>query len=384
VTSAEAPPAPTGTATGPGPGGSVGSGGTDGTGLAPITRTRGRQDRGDLARYLVRRIAIGLVLVLGTTLIAFLLTQLVPGDPAAANLGQQAINDPAAVAAFRQQHGLDRPLPEQYVIYLGNLLHGDLGVSQQSHRPVSTDLSEFVPATAELAFFAIAVSLLLGVTFGVVAALTRDRWPDQLLRVVSLAGVSAPTFWVALVAFYLFFFKLGWVPGGGRLNPGQAPPAHTTGLYTVDALLHGNWTGFVSALRHVIMPGLVLALYTVGLLLRFTRASVLEVVGSDYVRAARAKGLPERIVITRHILRPALVGIITVAGVAFGSLLSGAVLVENIFGWPGIGEYAFRSATNLDLPSIMGVSVVVATVYIAINILVDILYGVIDPRLRLS
>jgi peptide/nickel transport system permease protein len=355
-----------------------------GPGAAPASRTSARQARGDLLRYVLRRVAIGLVLVLGTTLIAFLLTQLVPGDPAAANLGQQAINDPAAVAAFRAQHGLDRSLPEQYAIYLGNLLQGDLGISQQSHRPVSADLGEYVPATAELAFFAIAVSLLLGVAFGVVAALTRDRWPDQILRVLSLAGVSAPTFWVALIAFYVFFFKLGWSPGGGRLDPGQAAPRHLTGLYTVDALVHGQWRLLAAALGHVVLPGLVLAIYTVGMLLRFTRASVLEVVGSDYVRAARAKGLPEQVVIRRHILRPALVGIITVAGVAFGSLLSGTVLVENVFGWPGIGQYAFRSATNLDLPSIMGVSVVVATVYIAINIVVDVCYGVIDPRLRLS
>ncbi|SHH01094.1 peptide/nickel transport system permease protein [Jatrophihabitans endophyticus] len=352
-------------------------------GLAPGRSPR-REGRGDLARYLTKRLAIGVLLVLGTTLIAFLLTQLVPGDPAAANLGQQAINDPAAVAAFREQNGLDRSLPAQYGIYLGHLVQGDLGTSQQSHRPVATDLSEYVPATAELALFAIAVSLVLGVVFGVVAALTRDRWPDQVLRVVSLAGVSTPTFWIALVAFYVFFFKLGWSPGGGRLDPGQPPPAHVTGMYTLDALLRGEWSLFGSALGHLVLPGLVLAIYTVGMLLRFTRASVLEVMGSDYIRAARAKGLPERVVVVRHILRPALVGIITVAGVAFGSLLSGTVLVENIFGWPGIGQYAFRSATNLDLPAIMGVSIVVAVVYIVINIAVDVLYGVIDPRIRLS
>ncbi|HEX4726194.1 MAG TPA: ABC transporter permease [Jatrophihabitans sp.] len=338
----------------------------------------------DLARYLGRRLAIGVVLVIGTTLIAFLLTQLVPGDPAAANLGQRAISDPAAVATFRHQNGLDRPLPVQYVIYLGHLLHGNLGMSQQSHRPVRSDLAEYVPATMELALFAIVISLLLGVIFGVLAAITRDRWPDQVLRVVSLAGVSMPTFWIALVAFYLFFFKLGWVPGGGRLDPGQDPPAHVTGLYTVDSLLHGQWGLFESSLQHLVLPGLVLATYTIGMLLRFTRASVLEVLGNDYVRAARAKGLPELVVIRRHVLRPALVGIITVAGVAFGSLLSGTVLVENIYSWPGIGQYAFRSATNLDLPAIMGVSLVVAIVYIALNIVVDVLYGAIDPRIRLA
>jgi len=167
-------------------------------------------------------------------------------------------------------------------------------------------------------------------------------------------------------------------------DPAETAPAHITGPYTVDALLHGQWGLFASALYHLVLPGLVLATYTIGLLLRFTRASVLEILGNDYVRAARAKGLPERVVVMRHVLRPALVSIITVAGVAFGSLLSGAVLVENIFSWPGLGAYAYLSAINLDLPSILGVSLVVAVVYIGLNLLVDVLYGVIDPRIRLS
>lgn len=338
----------------------------------------------DLWRFLAKRIATGLLLCLGITLISFALTQLVPGDPAAANLGQQAAADPAAVAAFRHENGLDKPVPEQYVVYLKNVLHGNLGMSQQSHRPVRTDLAEYIPATMELALFAIVLSLLIGVTFGVLAAVARDRWPDQVLRVLSLGGVSMPTFWIALLAFYVFFFKLGWLPGGGRLGATQTAPRHTTGLYTVDALIHGQWSLLGSALYHLVLPGLVLATYTIGMLLRFTRASVLEILGNDYVRAARAKGLPERVVITRHVLRPALISIITVAGVAFGSLLSGTVLVENIYSWPGLGQYAYNSAKNLDLPAIMGVSVVVAAVYISINLLVDVLYGVIDPRIRLS
>jgi peptide/nickel transport system permease protein len=337
-----------------------------------------------IAGFLARRVAIGLLLCLGITLIAFMLTQLVPGDPATANLGQRAIGDPAAVAAFRHKNGLDKPLPEQYAIYLGHLAHGDLGASQQSHRPVRADLSEYVPATFELALFAIVLSLVIGVGLGIVAAVTRDRWPDQVLRVVSLGGVSMPTFWIALLAFYIFFYKLGWAPGGGRLDPTETAPTHLTGMFTVDALLHGQWSLFDSALRHLLLPGLVLATYTVGLLLRFTRASVLEVLGDDYIRGARAKGLPERVVILRHVLRPALIGIITVSGIAFGSLLSGAVLVENIYSWPGLGQYAYRSAINLDLPSIMGVSLIVAVVYIAINLIVDVLYGIIDPRIRLS
>jgi peptide/nickel transport system permease protein len=351
---------------------------------ASASEPAGRGRHHDLRRFLVRRIAAGAVLCLGITLVSFVLTQLVPGDPVAANLGQQASADPAAVAAFRHENGLDKPLPVQYGRYLLNVVDGNFGRSQQSHRAVSADLAEYIPATFELAIFAIVLSLLVGVTFGVIAAVYRDRWPDQLLRVVSLSGVSMPTFWIALVAFYFFFYKLGWLPGGGRLGPTQNAPTHTTGLFTVDAAIHGQWNLFGSALYHLILPGLVLATYTIGMLLRFTRASVLEILGNDYVRAARAKGLPERIVIVRHVLRPALISIITVAGVAFGSLLSGTVLVENIFSWPGLGEYAYNSAKNLDLPSIMGVSVVVAVVYIVINLIVDLLYGVIDPRIRLS
>jgi len=335
-------------------------------------------------RFVLNRLGTGLVLLIGITLVAFVVTHLVPGDPAAANLGQRAIGDPAAVQAFNHQYGLDRPVPVQYLLYLKNLFQGNLGISEQSHRPVLTDLEEYVPATIELALFAIVASLVIGVGLGVVAAVYRDRWLDQLIRVVSLLGVSMPIFWIALVAFYLVFFKLGWLPGSGRLDPTQNAPTHLTGLFTVDAAVHGQWTLFWSALRHLVLPGLVLAVYTVGMLTRFTRASMLEIMGNDYVRAARLKGLPEHVVVLRHVLRPALVSIITVAGVAFGSLLSGTVLVESIFSWPGVGQYAYTSAINLDLPAIMGVSMFVALVYIVINLIVDLLYGVIDPRIRLS
>lgn len=330
------------------------------------------------------RLSALVLLGVGITFVAFVLTHLVPGDPAAANLGQRAIADPAAVAAFRAHYGLDKPLPQQYLIYVTNLAHGDLGESQQSHRPVRDDLAEYVPATLELSSTAILLSLVFGISLGVIAAMNRDRIVDQVLRVITLAGVSMPTFWLALVALYLVFFKLGWAPSGGRLDPGQLPDAHVTGFYTIDALLAGDWATFTAAVAHILLPASVLALYTVSLLTRFTRASVLEVLGNDYVRAARAKGLPERIVIVRHILRAALVPVITVAGVAFGSLLTGTVLVETIFAWPGIGQYAFRSATNLDLPAIMGVSLFVAVVYITVNFVVDLLYGIIDPRIRVA
>jgi peptide/nickel transport system permease protein len=323
-------------------------------------------------------------LAVGITLIAFLLTQLVPGDPAAANLGQRAIEDPVAVRAFREHYGLDKPLPAQYGTYLWRLLHGDLGESQQTHSPVRRDLGEFIPATAELALLSIVIAVVVGISLGVIAAIRRNRLTDHLLRVVSLGGVSMPTFWIALVALYVFFFRLNWLPGTGRLDPVTTPPPHHTGLYTVDAVLAGQWATARDAFNHLVLPALVLAAYNVGLLTRYTRSSVLDVLSNDYVRSARAKGMPERVVIVRHVLRAALPSVVTVVGLAFANVMTGAVLVENIFSWPGIGQYAYHAATTLDLPAIMGVSLFVAVVYIVVNFAVDVLYGVIDPRIRVS
>lgn len=335
-----------------------------------------------MAWFVARRLIALVMLTIGITLIAFLLTHLVPGDPAAANLGPGALSDPAIVKAYNERNGLDKPLPVQYWRYLTGLFHGNFGTSLHTQNAVSHDLSTYVPATLELAVTAIVLSLIIGVPLGVIAAMKRNTWVDQTLRVVSLSGISLPTFWLALIAYYALFFKLGWLPGGGRLDPTSNPPPHHTGLYTIDALIAGNGALFWEALWHLILPALVLAAYTIGLLTRFTRASVLEVLNNDYVRSARAKGLPERTVIMRHILRPALNPILTVFGLAFGSLLSGTVLVEKIFSWPGIGQYAYDSALNLDLPAIMGVTIVVAVIYIGINFVVDILYGLIDPRIR--
>ncbi|MGA4541978.1 ABC transporter permease [Uniformispora flossi] len=330
------------------------------------------------------RLGVGVLLCLGITILAFGLTHAVPGDPVAANLGQRALNDPAAVAAFKAKNGLDDSLPSQYWTYLTNLLHGDMGTSQQTHRPVWDDLADKIPASLELALAAIVLALVIGVGLGIVAAVTRGRWPDRIIRVVSLAGVSVPVFWLAQVAFYVFSFKLGWIQAGGRLSPGAIPPDDITGLYTVDSLLTGEWGTFGEAFSRMVLPACVLAAFNIGVLTRFTRAAVLEALGNDYVRAARAKGLPESTVIRRHALRPALTSILTVAGLTFGGMLAGTVLVENVLSWPGLGQYAYKSALNLDLPSIMGVCLFVAVVYVVINLLVDLLYGVIDPRIRLS
>jgi len=332
--------------------------------------------------FIVKRVLTSILLIFGMTFIAFSITQLVPGDPVAANLGQSAYSDPEIVAAFEKEFGLDQPVPIQYLRYIQKLSQGNLGISLSSKRPVNEDLKEYFPATLEIALVAVVIAMILGLLLGTISAITRDRLPDQIIRVVSLTGVSMPTFWTALVFFYVFFFLLGWSPGTGRLDPGAEPPPQVTGMFTIDALINGDFATFRQAFSYLLLPAIVLAIYALGVLTRFTRASVLEILGNDYVRTARAKGLPEFTVIRRHVLRPALLAIITVAGVAFASLMAGSVLVENVFSWPGLGQYAYRAAVGLDLPGIMGVSMVVATVYITMNLIVDILYRVIDPQLR--
>ena len=331
---------------------------------------------------MLRRLAALVLLAVGITLVVFVLTQLVPSNAVATNLGEQAAADPAAVAAFKSHYGLDKPLPVRYWLYLQHLVQGDLGQSSLTHDAVTHDLGQFIPATAELALFSVVIAAVFGITFGVIAAMRRNRPTDHVLRVVSLGGISMPTFWIALVALYLGFFKLGWFPGADRLDPGVLPPPHKTGLYTIDALLAGKWGLLAQALHHLVLPALVLAAFNVSLLTRYTRSAVLEVVGNDYVRGARAKGLPERVVVTRYILRAALPAVVTVLGLVFANVLTGAVLVEKIFSWPGIGQYAYQAAVNLDVPAIAGVSLFVAVVYITVNFIVDVLYGVIDPRIR--
>jgi peptide/nickel transport system permease protein len=321
-------------------------------------------------------------LMVGMTLIAFIVSHTLPADPVGANLGQRSMEDPAIVAAFRAQWGLDKSLPEQYLTYLRNLLVGNLGTSIRTHMPVADDLSRYLPASAELAIIATFVGTVLGIPFGVVSAVRRNQWIDHLVRAVSLLGVSSPVFWLGLIALYIFYFRLGWLPGPGRLDVGMPEPTHITGMYTVDSLLTGNWAAFNSSVRHLILPGLVLASVYLGLVTRMTRSSMLEVLSADYVRTARGKGLRSQVVIYRHALSNALIPTVTVLGLAFGDVLAGTVLTETIFSWPGIGRYAYQSAVTLDFPAIMGVSLVIAAIFITVNLATDLTYVMLDPRLR--
>ncbi|WP_223692940.1 ABC transporter permease [Leifsonia poae] len=334
-----------------------------------------------LLKMIVKRLLSALVLLWGVTVVTFLLVAVVPGDPAAANLSQQAYDDPKIRAAFDAKWGLDQPLIVRYFTYLGNILHGDLGTSQQTHRPVTQDLAQFVPATVEIALPAMILAILIAVFLGMLAASNKNRPVDTGIRSFSLVGLSTPPFWLALVALYVFFYLLGWVPNGGRLSNSFDPPPTVTGMYTVDAALAGQWDVFGDALWHLVLPVGILTALAVSGLLRFVRSAMIEVLDAEYIRAAIAKGLPRRIVIWRHVFRAGLLPVLTVSGLMFASLLGGAVLVEQVLSWPGLGQYAYKSAISLDLQAILGVTLFIAVVYTAINLIVDVLYSIIDPRI---
>ena len=335
-----------------------------------------------MGSYLLRRLLLMGVAAIGVTLISFVISHAVPSDPVVANLGQQASQRPEIVAAYRARWGLDQPLYVQYFSFVGNLAHGELGTSLNTRRPISQDVKQFLPATLELSTVAILFALVLGLPLGILSAIYRDGPIDHFARLVSLVGVSIPIFWLAAVSLVIFYAALQIAVGPGRLGPQiDAPPA-VTGLYTVDSLLAGNFATFRSAVEHLMLPGLVLGSSVMGLITRVTRSSLLEVLGQDYVRTARAKGLVEHTVVLRHALRNALIPTVTVLGLAYGSLLSGAVMTETIFAWPGLGRYAYQSAVSNDFPSIMGVTFVIALMYIFVNLVVDMLYAVLDPQIR--
>lgn len=337
-----------------------------------------------LMLYIAKRLLISLFLVFGVTLITFVLTNLVPANPVNAILGEQEANDPEAVARMEAKLGLDKPLYEQYWLYLVRLVHGDLGTSFLTKQPVMDDLKRVLPATLELGGFVFVITIVLGVLLGLVAALRHHRFTDQLLRVLSLGGVSVPTFWLGALAYYWLFYELGLFPGSGRLDSRMTPPPTVTGLYTIDSLLAGDMTTFVNALWHLCLPALVLMTACLSSLMRFVRSSVLETMNQDYVLAARAKGLPPHKVTFGYILRGAAVPILNRTGLLFAGLITGSVLTESIFAWNGLGQYAFKATMALDMNGILGVGVVIGIVYIVVNFIVDIITGIVDQRVSLS
>lgn len=333
-----------------------------------------------LLSYLLRRLVGFAAVLIGVSIITFGLSHLVPTDPAVVALGDHATDE--QIDAFREKYGLNKPVPEQYRIYVTNLLHGDLGISLRTRRPVADDLHDFFPATFELSLTALILSILIGIPAGVISATARNRLPDHVVRIVSLIGGSVPIFWLGLILIGFFYGRLGWLPGGARIDKFISPPPMVTGLFTVDSLLAGNSEAFWSSVHHLLLPALALGYFSTAIIARMMRSSMLEVLPQMYVLAARAKGLRQRRVVWRHAARNALIPAVTTIGVTFGSLLSGAVLTETIFSWPGLGRYATSSAINLDFPAVMGVTLLAALVYTATNLIVDVGYHWLDPRIR--
>jgi len=330
--------------------------------------------------YIAKRSVAAFFMALAATLAVFLIAHMVPTDPILAMLGDLAAANPDTVARFRAQWGLDQSLLAQYWIFLDGLFHGDLGVSIVTRRGVLEDILQYAPATFELATAAALLVVLVGLPLGILASIYRDRWVDHLARVVSLIGVAAPTFWLAFLALALFYGGLQIAPSPGRLGIGDIAPPHVTGFYTIDALLAGDYDTFYSALAHLVMPAAVLAASTLGLITRTTRSSMLEALGQDYVRVARAKGLFETQVVAGHALPNALIPVVTLGGLAYAELMAGAVMTESIFAWPGLGRYTYQSAVALDFPAILGVTLVVAVIYLLMNLAVDVSYALLDPR----
>jgi peptide/nickel transport system permease protein len=331
-------------------------------------------------RYVSSRLVLAVVMVLLASLVIFLIANSVPGDPVLLQLGDLGASNPVMVAAFRHKWGLDLPLWDRYWIFLDGLFHGDLGNSIASRRPVLADIIDYAPATIELASCAFLLSLVVGLPLGIIAAVRRDSWVDHIARVVSLIGVSAPAFWLAFIMLAIFYGQLDWAPGPGRLDPVAFPPDRVTGLLLIDTVLAGDWDTFHDALAHLVLPSIVLASATLGLITRTTRAAMLEALSQDYVRVARAKGLRRFVVVLGHALPNAMLPVVTLGGLAYANLLSGAVLTETIFSWPGLGRYTFQSAVALDFPAITGMTVVIASVYVLVNLMVDVSYALLDPR----
>jgi len=333
-----------------------------------------------MLRFVLRRVALIVPTFIGVTLLAFALIHLIPGDPVENVSGERGM-DPARRARLLHEFGLDRPLPVQYASYVAQVLHGDLGSSLTTHDSVAGEFKTLFPATIELALFALLFALVVGLPAGVLAAVKRNTVADYAVIGVSLTGYSMPIFWWALLLILFFSVQLGWTPVSGRIAVQYDIPA-VTGFMLIDTLRAGDPGAFRSALSHLILPTIVLGTIPLAVIARMTRSAMLEVLREDYVRAARAKGLPRWRVIVVHALRNALIPVVTVVGLQVGLLLSGAILTETIFSWPGVGNWLIHGVQSRDYPVVQGGILLIAAIVIAVNLVVDMLYGVVNPRIR--
>jgi peptide/nickel transport system permease protein len=317
--------------------------------------------------------------LLGVSVIIFLITRVLAPDPAPVVLGEHATQE--AMAAWRVEHGLADPIWLQFVNFIGNAVQGDLGTSYYTHQPVTREIAARFPATAELAICAIIVAALIGIALGVIAAVRKNKAADHASMLVALIGVSMPIFWSGILLIILFAGILHVLPSNGRVAP-MLEPSGGTRFFIIDTLMSGDMEAFRDVLRHLILPTLALSLYSMAIITRMTRSSMLDTLNEDYIRTARAKGLKQRVVNIRHALRNAMLPVSTVIRLQFGSLLGGALLTETVFSWPGIGKFAVDSVLKSDFPVVQGVVLLVAVIFVFMNLAVDIIYAFLDPKIK--
>ncbi|MEK5164060.1 ABC transporter permease [Paenibacillus sp. FSL R5-0527] len=331
--------------------------------------------------YTIRRLGQMIPALIGIVLITFILSRVLPGDPAVMVAGEQA--PPEVIEKIRHDMGLNKPLFAQFFDYLGQLLRGDLGFAYHTGHTVASDFASRFPATVELTLASILIAVIVAIPVGIVAATRKESIIDHISRVFSLVGACMPIFWLGLILIYVFYSKLGWAPAPmGRISGDLNPPTDITGLYVLDSLLSADFVALKSSIVHLILPAICLSTGTMAIVARMTRSSMLETIGQDFVRTARAKGLGEAVVIGKHALINALIPTLTVLGLQFGYLLGGAVITETIFSWPGVGGYITDSILAADYAPIQAFTLVSAVLYCLINLLVDLLYGLLDPRIR--
>lgn len=332
-----------------------------------------------MAFYLLRRILLTIPILFGISLVVFVMLHTAGGDPAVLKLGQNAT--PEAVARLRHEMGLDRPLLVQYADFLWHALQGDLGRSYRSNAPVIDDIVTRFPATVELAITAMVIALVIGLGAGTLAGTRQHSLFDYSSTLLALLGVSIPTFWLGLVLMLVFGLWLEWLPLSGRVNPrlGVDPSAH---FLVLNAALRGDWVVFIDAIKHLILPAITLAGWPAAIVARMMRASLIEVMEQDYIRTARAKGLPERFVVLSHAYRNALIPVVTVIGLELGALLGGAVVTETVFAWPGIGRRTIEAILQRDYQVALGIVLLLGVIFVALNLLTDLLYALLDPRIR--
>ncbi|MFC9711485.1 ABC transporter permease [Paenibacillus sp. NPDC056933] len=331
--------------------------------------------------YTLRRLLQMIPALIGIVVITFILSRVLPGDPAIVMAGEQATDD--VIAKIRMDMGLDKPLIVQFFSYVGQLLQGNLGFAYHTGHTVLSDFGTRFPATIELTLASVIIAICVAIPVGIIAATRKESFVDHISRVFSLIGACVPIFWLGLLFIYIFYSILGWAPAPmGRISGDLNPPTHITGLYVVDSLMTGDMVALKSSLAHLLLPAICLSTGTMAIVARMTRSSMLEVIGQDYVRTARAKGLSETAVVGKHSLINALIPTLTVLGLQFGGLLGGAVITETIFSWPGVGGYVTDSILAADYAPIQAFTLVSAILFSFINLAVDLVYGLIDPRIR--